>query len=54
MINVFLLYFGLVVGGILGMFLLYTVTRLCFKAIFRSYFEERDQHLTRGEKDEER
>jgi membrane protein DedA with SNARE-associated domain len=49
-----LLYFGLVIGGILGIFVLYTVTRLCFKAIFRSYFEERDQHLTRGEKDEER
>jgi len=47
-----LLYLGIVVGGVLGMFLLYTIVRLCFKAIFKSYFEERNQHLTRGDKNE--
>jgi len=52
MINNVLLYLGIAMGGFLGLFALYTIVRLCFKAIFKSYFEERNQHLTRGDKNE--
>ena len=42
--------------GVLGMimiFLLYTIFRILFSAIFRSYFEEKRKTLTGGKNNEE-
>ena len=41
------------VSGIIILFLLYTVVRILFSAIFRSYFEEKRKTLTGGKNNEE-
>ena len=41
-------YVGIGIGSIIALFVLYVVIRLSFKAIFRSYFEEKSKQLSGG------